>query len=114
MGRASVRKPAVEPRPADVPESDLYDWRTFDPESLPGGINAPLARELVTFRDRLDEMVKDHEGKFVVIKGDRIVGYHRSREAALRAAYKEFGRELFLLKQVLDKEPIKRFGSVLL
>ena len=39
-------------------------------------MSAPLAADLVTYRDRLDEMLKDHAGEFVVIKGDRIVAYH--------------------------------------
>jgi hypothetical protein len=100
---ANGSKPAAE-----GPAGDLYDWRSFDPRTLPGGMSAPLAAELVTYRDRLDEMLKDHAGQFVVIKGDRIVAYHSSRQAALKAVLREFGREPALIKQVLDKEPVRR------
>jgi hypothetical protein len=98
--------------PTEEPAGELYDWRSFDPRTLPGGTSAPLAAELVTYRNRLDEMLSDHAGEFVVIKGDRIVAYHSSRQAALKAVLHEFGREPALIKQVLDKEPVRRASAV--
>jgi hypothetical protein len=110
--RTSSRANGSKPQ-ADEPAGELYDWLSFDPQTLPGGMSAPLAAELVTYRDRLDEMLKDHAGDFVVIKGDRIVAYHPSRQAALKAVLHEFGREPALIKQVLDKEPVRRISAVL-
>jgi hypothetical protein len=97
---------------AEEPTGELYDWRSFDPQTLPGGMSAPLAAELVTYRDQLDEMLRDHTGEFVVIKGGRIVAYHPSRQAALKAVLDEFGHEPALIKQVLDKEPVRRASAV--
>jgi hypothetical protein len=49
---------AVEASRGERPRVDNLDWRTFDPASLKGGVNAPLAIELVTYRDRLDDLLR--------------------------------------------------------
>jgi hypothetical protein len=108
MEESSVEHAVMRPQ-----TSRSFDWRTFDPSMLPGGMNATLARELVTFRDRLDEMLDGHEGDFVVIKGDEIVGYHADREDALRTALEKFGGEPALIKRVMDREPLVSIGRVL-
>ncbi len=45
--------------------AEYFDWRTFDPAMLKGGVTAPLAMELVTYRDRLDELLR-HKSQYVV------------------------------------------------
>jgi hypothetical protein len=112
MGHSSGQKsaPVRDQVPLD-PKGELFEWRTFDPAMLPGGLDAPLAAELVTYRDRLEEMLRDHEGEFVVMKGDRIVGYYPSRQAALKSAFKTFGRETVLVKRVVEFEPVRRVGG---
>jgi hypothetical protein len=113
MSHSSRGKPANDPKSADIASRpDLFNWRDFDPAMLPGGLDTPLAVELVTYRDRLDEMLAEHEGDFVVIRGDRIAGFHASRKEALEAAFKEFGREPALIKQVVEKEPVRRIRGV--
>ena len=89
----------------------FIDWRDFDPSWLPGGERAPLATELVTYRDQLDELLK-HKGQFVVIKGKSILGFYRDRRAALAAAYDEYGAVPVLVKKVVEMEPVRRFGNV--
>ena len=112
MGNPSDRKAVIVTKPAEVgPGSDFFDWRTFDPSMLPEGPRTLLARELATYQDRLDEMLADHEGEFAVIQGDRIAGYHGTRKRALEAAHREFAREPALIKQVVEKEPLRRLGG---
>jgi hypothetical protein len=113
MSHPSRRKTANEPKLSDVASRpDLFNWRDFDPAMLPGSLDALLAVELVTYRNRLDEMLADHEGDFVVIQGDRIAGFHGSRKEALEAVFKEFGREPALIKQVVEKEPVRRISGI--
>jgi hypothetical protein len=100
-------------RPATQVGPGFIDWRNFDPSSLPGGEEAPLATELVTYRDHLDELLK-HKGQFVVIKGKSILGYYRDRKVALAAAFKEYGAASVLVKQVVEMEPVRRLGNVVL
>ena len=92
---------------------DVIDWRNFEPWWLPGGEQAPLATELVTYRDQLDELLR-HKGWFVVIKGHLILGYYRSRRAALAAAFKQYGAVPVLVKQIVETEPVRRLGNVVL
>src|SRR4051794_8947225 len=91
----STKDVAVVPEAGE--KSCRFSWRDFDPATLAGSAR-DLAVELTTYRDRLDEILV-HEGEYVVIKGDRIVGYHRDRDEALRAAIGEFGSEPVLVKR---------------
>ena len=109
MSKRSTGKPT----PAAPASPGFIDWRDFDPSWLPGGEQAPLATELVTYRDHLDELLK-HKGRFVVIRGQSILGYYRDRRAALAAAYDEYGAIPVLVKQVVEREPVRRLGNVVL
>jgi hypothetical protein len=106
MSKRSIKK-RVPAKP------DVIDWRSFDPSRLPGGEQAPLATELTTYRDHLDELL-EHKGQFVVIKGKSILGYYRHRQAALAAAYQKYGAVPVLVKQVVEMEPVRRLGNVVL
>jgi uncharacterized protein (DUF1330 family) len=44
---------------------------------------AALAEETTTYRDRLPELVRKHEGQFVLIKGQNVEGVFNNRSAAL-------------------------------
>jgi hypothetical protein len=91
---------------------DDIDWRTFDPALLKGGVNARLATEFVTYRDRLDDLLA-HEGRYVVIKGREIAGYFLDRESAVAAAIARYGRDPVLVKRIVEREPIRRIGHAL-
>ena len=83
---------------------------TFDPLMLKGGLKAPLATELVTYRDRLDELLL-HEGHYVVIKGRVIAGFFDDRESAVAAAIAQDGPGPVLMKKVVEREPVCRIGQ---
>src|SRR5262249_21945672 len=106
--RAKGKKPAVDEsvRRENVPGggslSDAFDWRAFEPSMLPGGAEAPLAAELVTYRDRLDELLR-HRGQYVVIKGQEIAGFFHDRRSAVEAAIAAYGPGPFLVKKVVEK-----------
>ena len=90
-------------------QSDFFDWRTFEPSMLEGGAKAPLATELVTYRDRLDELLQ-HKGEYVVIKGREIAGFFRNRRSAVEAAVAAYGPGPYLVKKVVEKEPARQIG----
>lgn len=89
----------------------MFNWRDFDPATLRGKANT-LISELVTYRDRLDEILA-HEGEYVLIKGDQIMGYFPSPGEALAMAVKKFGRVPCLIKRVVEFERPIRVGNVL-
>ena len=64
-----------------------------------------LEKELETYRSKLPEW-KQYEGKFVLIKGDNVVDFFTAYDDAIRAGYKEFGLEPFMVKQVASSEPV--------
>lgn len=60
---------------------------------------ADLATELTTYEAKLPELLA-HEGKFVVIKGEVVLGTFDSYQDALSAAYTAYGLEPFLVRQI--------------
>jgi hypothetical protein len=93
--------------------ADVINWRDFDPSWLPHGEHDPLAREFAVYRDRIDELL-EHAGQFVAIKGDRVLGFYRDRKSALAAALEAFGPVPVLIKRVVETEPVRRPGNVVL
>lgn len=65
-----------------------------------------LEKELATYRAKLAEL-KEHEGKFVLIHGDRVVDFFAAYEDAIKAGYQQFQLEPFLVKQVNAVERIQ-------
>jgi hypothetical protein len=70
-----------------------------------------LAAELRTFAHHRDELLGRAKGKFVLIKGDAIVGVFENRTDALSRGYREFGNNPFLVKQVTEIEVPLNFTS---
>jgi len=82
--------------------------------ALAGGqLKAPLATELVTYRDRLDELLC-HKGQYVVIKGRVIAGFFHDRKSAVAAAIAQYGPGPVLIKKVVEREPVRRIGHAIL
>ncbi|MHC5540918.1 hypothetical protein ACYOEI_22065 [Singulisphaera rosea] len=50
------------------------------------------------------------EGRFVVIKGDEILGMWDSYQDALEAGYHKYGLEPFLVKKIQQSEPVNHFS----
>ena len=59
-----------------------------------------LKRELETFKNKLQELKAEHEGKFVLIRGDELVDVFSTYDDAIKAGYARFGLNPFLVKQV--------------
>jgi hypothetical protein len=117
--KPKMKKPAAEPIVPDESargissSGDFFDWRTFEPSMLEGDAEAPLATELITDRDRLDELLQ-HEGEFVVIEGREIAGFFRDRRSAVETAIAAHGPVPCLVDKVVEKEPIRQIGRAIL
>ncbi len=109
MGKRTI-KPAG--RAVETPPG-FVNWREFDPSWLPDGDRSTFATELCTYRDHLDEML-EHKGRFVAIRESTILGYYRTRQAAIAAAFERYGAVPVLIKQVVELEPVRRLGGVIL
>ncbi len=59
-----------------------------------------LEKELETYNKMLPELKAEHEGKFVLIHGEEVVDTFSSYDDAIKAGYKQFQFEPFLVKQI--------------
>jgi hypothetical protein len=64
-----------------------------------------FAQELETYTTHRDELLRQSEGKFVLIKGDRMFGVFDTQGDAMREGSVRFGRGDFLVKQIVADEP---------
>jgi hypothetical protein len=67
-----------------------------------------LEQELATYRDNLTEFT-EHTGKFVLIRGDKVVDFFVAYEDAIKAGYQQFQLEPFLVKQINSTEAVQHF-----
>ena len=73
-----------------------------------------LEHELRTYEANREQLLGTSNGKYVLIKGDQIVGIFDSNLDAIRQGYEKFGNVPFLVKQVLEVETPQNFTSNLL
>lgn len=65
-----------------------------------------LEQELATYKTKLAEL-KASEGKFVLIRGQEIVGIFDTYADAIKEGYGKFGLEPFLVKQIQAIERVQ-------
>lgn len=97
----------ARPKKWKLPEPEYLNWRTFDPSMFANTDNA-----MVTYRDHLDELLRD-EGKYVVIKGHEIIGIYADRQDALIEAATRFGTEPAMVKKIVARERIHYLGGAI-
>jgi hypothetical protein len=64
-----------------------------------------LQTEIQTYKSRLPELLKE-EGKFMVIRGEEVLGTFVAYEDALKFGYAACQLEPFLVKGILAIEPV--------
>lgn len=70
-------------------------------------ISDRLKTELETYERRKDEFVADHDGKFVVLSGESVLGFYDTYEQALTEGYGMFGLCIpFAVKQINSTEQV--------
>lgn len=74
---------------------------------------ADIAQEVATYEARLPELLA-HEGRFVLIKGDQVIGFFDSFDAAYREGRRRFGLVPLLAKQIAAVEPVVYIPHVVL
>jgi len=73
-----------------------------------------LEDELRTYQRHREQLLAAAEGKFVLIKDDRVVGTFDSEMDAIRQGYAVFGNVPFLVKEIVEIEVPKKIFSPLL
>jgi hypothetical protein len=72
---------------------------------------AAITEEIATYRSRLPELLA-HEGQFVLIKGDRVIGFFDNSSEAIREGYRRFGPVPLLVKRITASERVVYFPNV--
>ena len=72
----------------------------------------PIRQEHEFFNDSREEWLKNHEGKFALIKGRELFGTFDSYENAISEGYRTFKLEPFFVKQILREDPIAIFPAL--
>lgn len=73
-----------------------------------------LSKELKTYEVNLGSLLGSHEGKFVLIYGEKVLGTFDSQMDAITRGYRELGNVPFLVKQVLKVDvPLSFVSNVL-
>lgn len=73
-----------------------------------------LKQELETYETHKAALLGTDRGKFVLIKGDRVVDTFVSEEDAIKAGYNTFGNVPFLVKEIIEIEVPANFTSYLI
>jgi hypothetical protein len=76
------------------------------PPSAPG---SQIDVEWEFYRREVGRLLAEgHEGKFVLIKGEAVIGFYDTWEAAYRAGVERYLRQGFMVHQVRSREPLLR------
>ena len=67
-----------------------------------------LETELALFEQMKADLLKNHEGKFVLIRGSEFLGAYDTAQNAYAEGVKRFGRAAFLVKKVTKQEEVYR------
>jgi len=100
-----LRNPPV---PKPDPERPTIHWTELA-ELSPGG---RIAREWNFYRQQARRLLAEgHEGKWVLIKGEEIIGIWHTEQEADEVRLQRFPTQDVLLKQICEWEPIIRGGG---
>ena len=70
--------------------------------------NTDLTQELSFFEKIKDQLLENHQGKFALIKDDEFIGAFDTPANAYEEGVRRFGRSIFLVKKISEKEEVYR------
>ncbi|HZX49451.1 MAG: hypothetical protein A2Z47_06365 [Thermodesulfovibrio sp. RBG_19FT_COMBO_42_12] len=73
-----------------------------------------LDRELQTFNSQKSGLIGKANGKFALVKDDKIIDFFDTKFDAVRQGYERFGNVPFLVKQIVEVDIPQNFTSNLL
>ncbi len=111
---AAIMSPGVAVTPGQIQVGGLDMVEKARLRSDQGSRSASLNREQAVYDAKLSVWLSDHEGEFVVIKGEEVDGFYESRDEALAAGYSRFGIGPLFVKQVSSSEPVHHIPNALI
>jgi hypothetical protein len=105
--RIAVERDRTEPPPP--PKEPPAIHHTELPEAKP---DSPLYHEWNFYRSEVGRLLAEgHEGRFLLIKGQDIIGIWDTQEEAKAAALEKYLMQPCLIHQVRSREPLIRVSS---
>ena len=102
------RKPRIR-----KPRVRYFHWSKFEPSMAVARPGQPsFVEELTTYRDRLPELLQ-HEGSYVVIKGQDYKIFP-DRDTAFGYSLDHYWPEHALVKKIVAKQPFDSLGGAVL
>jgi hypothetical protein len=71
-----------------------------------------LDTEIATYQGQRAKLVDEHNGEYVLIKGDNVVGFYKTEAEALSVGYEKFLNEPFLVRSISEAETPVFFTSL--
>jgi hypothetical protein len=71
-----------------------------------------LREELEFFEINRAKWLEEYRGKFALVKGKRLVGTFDTAENAYIEGIQQFGNVPFLIKQVVERDPVASFPAL--
>jgi hypothetical protein len=65
-----------------------------------------LEEEIQFYEENLPDWLQRHEARVVLVKGRELVGFFDNEEDALEEGARRFGLTSFLVRRVLEKQPL--------
>jgi hypothetical protein len=73
-----------------------------------------LETELAYYKAHRDEWLKSHRDRFVLVKGEQLIGTFDTQEQALRAGAQRFGLDSFLIRRVTESDELAKVPALTL
>jgi hypothetical protein len=86
---------------------EFIDWLTLDPATIEG---EGRIEQLRFYREKIEEMLRSHDGQYVLIVDRAIIAYFEDFESAAKHAIGNFRDRSLLVKKVARFEPIVTIG----
>jgi hypothetical protein len=75
---------------------------------------ALLQKELDYYKAHGEELLQQHQGKFVLIKDQKLLGVFDTDLAAYQEGIAKLGNTIFLIKMVTKEEPVQQIPALTL
>jgi hypothetical protein len=72
-----------------------------------------LGTEIATYQAQRAKLVDEHNGEYVLIRGDKVIGFYKTEAEAFCVGYEKFLNEPFLVRAIAETETPVFFTSLL-
>lgn len=63
-----------------------------------------LEKEIEAYERNLEDWLRQYKDRFVLVKGEKLIGVFNTTDEALSEGARQFGLESFLVRQVKEEE----------